>query len=800
MQYRPILLSTLSLFMIGHTPSTIAMNKQQKEQKIRLEQKRIDMRKKRSNRPQNNHPGTIINQQITQANKQASLTIQTKQQPLLSQSLSFLEACTHGHMKKVSDFIAHGGNVNTKDSREVTGLHFSSHHDQLETAQFLFEKGANINAEDHEIMTPLHYACIGGHFRVADFLIKNGANVHAVDIKKRTPMHLACSHGHYEIATLLNDNNADVNAKNYQNCTPLHFACHSGHLNVVELLVNRGAIINTQTARKFTPLQAACQKNENFFTIVKFLIAKGALINTKNCSNTTPLHTACHGGNINTVKLLIDNGADIYAVDDQGFSSIDFALQDNHADIIGFLKNIIYQPTIIKNKQLTLMQAILAQSLFNAFYNKTSNEIALVLQSLPDSSINDIKEEKHKSGLLHYACYFRYLPIVKLLIEKGAEINTTNPNLLTPLHLACEKENNTAVINLLLKHNADLEARSSQGGTPLHSACEYGNIKNIDYLLKRGANRHATTNIKMTPLHIACQNGHLDAVNLLLTSNAHINSANHQKMTPLHIAAIRGHVDIIKCLLEAGANVTTESIHGITALDFAYEMEKPAIIKLFAQYGAHVVSEEQSEKHAQDFFTRLNQTKPESNVQKNSQKNVETQEPIPTVAAPAQDIQIQTMDNGQATLSEQTIKSITPSPTNTEVTTANRSVAITKKTPKKSLKQQQQNIISPEKKKTSNTAQATAPTDANSCYQIIRPKKWPRHLVRNTQIKTMYEYFEGLKQWPNVKGLDIETLQGKLRGKLCMRVGGSRVIFEVDTVNRRIIIDEIALHHDGYKK
>jgi mRNA-degrading endonuclease RelE of RelBE toxin-antitoxin system len=33
-----------------------------------------------------------------------------------------------------------------------------------------------------------------------------------------------------------------------------------------------------------------------------------------------------------------------------------------------------------------------------------------------------------------------------------------------------------------------------------------------------------------------------------------------------------------------------------------------------------------------------------------------------------------------------------------------------------------------------------------------------------------------------------------------MRVGGSRVIFTVDNANRTIIIDKIALHHDGYKK
>lgn len=49
------------------------------------------------------------------------------------------------------------------------------------------------------------------------------------------------------------------------------------------------------------------------------------------------------------------------------------------------------------------------------------------------------------------------------------------------------------------------------------------------------------------------------------------------------------------------------------------------------------------------------------------------------------------------------------------------------------------------------------------------------------------------------EGLDYEPLQSQMKREHCVRVKGHRVIFTVDEKNCKTYIDQIALHHNGYK-
>lgn len=58
---------------------------------------------------------------------------------------------------------------------------------------------------------------------------------------------------------------------------------------------------------------------------------------------------------------------------------------------------------------------------------------------------------------------------MKILIEEGAQIDATNVNGQTPLHLACLAKSHD-VVALLLEAGADYESRNIEGDCPTHLA------------------------------------------------------------------------------------------------------------------------------------------------------------------------------------------------------------------------------------------------------------------------------------------------------------------------------------------
>jgi ankyrin repeat protein len=77
--------------------------------------------------------------------------------------------------------------------------------------------------------------------------------------------------------------------------------------------------------------------------------------------------------------------------------------------------------------------------------------------------------------------------VVKLLLEKGADLEAKDEFGRTPLSWAAE-EGHEGVVKLLLEKGADLEAKDEFGQTPLSRAAESGH-EAVVKLLEKGA-RH----------------------------------------------------------------------------------------------------------------------------------------------------------------------------------------------------------------------------------------------------------------------------------------------------------------------
>ena len=126
----------------------------------------------------------------------------------------------------------------------------------VEQVKLLFSEGSDVNEKDDKGMTPLHYAAYYGQREVAKVLIAKGANVNATDASGQTPLHLAAKFGSKYVPELLIAAGADVNARDNAGNTPLHYA--AGRLGIQQdflgLLITKSDDINARNNRGQTPL------------------------------------------------------------------------------------------------------------------------------------------------------------------------------------------------------------------------------------------------------------------------------------------------------------------------------------------------------------------------------------------------------------------------------------------------------------------------------------------------------------------------------------------------------------------
>jgi ankyrin repeat protein len=80
------------------------------------------------------------------------------------------------------------------------------------------------------------------------------------------------------------------------------------------------------------------------------------------------------------------------------------------------------------------------------------------------------------------------------------------------------------VVKLLLEKSADMSVASNEGWTPLSSASRSGNIDVVKLLLKKGADVTVANIGGWTPLYLASDGGHLEVVKLLLEKGAEADS------------------------------------------------------------------------------------------------------------------------------------------------------------------------------------------------------------------------------------------------------------------------------------
>ena len=161
-----------------------------------------------------------------------------------------------------------------------------------EAVKGLIEEGGGVNVnkgEMHTGNTPLWIAAGRGHLDMVQLLIAQGGDVAIASKDGSTPISIACKGNHTEIVTLLLDNGAAVNgAQGGRSC--LHNASAREYVELVRLLLDRGADPSDVGAVKSHSLFTAVDRGN--VEIVKLLVENGANVNGALSNGGTPLSQA----------------------------------------------------------------------------------------------------------------------------------------------------------------------------------------------------------------------------------------------------------------------------------------------------------------------------------------------------------------------------------------------------------------------------------------------------------------------------------------------------------------------------
>lgn len=240
--------------------------------------------------------------------------------------------------------------------------------------------------------------------------------------EKVSPLFVAALHHHYEIVRYLVENGADVSARTSKNCgssfgglTPLHAAFILGHPNstseqlerIIRFLVYSGADPSALSSSGipvwmiggFINYKSTCEdrvQGHLFYhpEAIHLLIELGMSVKQKFLLGRSVFHRMAsehHIDNVDViVQLLLENGADLQARDNDGISPImAAAIGDNKVPNISFLEYLLERGDIPNKDKIDALEVATAVLLGSSYWNTLRETFSLYLAQAQNLRIQE---------------------------------------------------------------------------------------------------------------------------------------------------------------------------------------------------------------------------------------------------------------------------------------------------------------------------------------------------------------------------------------------------------------------------
>ncbi|KAM7137778.1 ankyrin repeat and protein kinase domain-containing protein 1 [Macrochelys suwanniensis] len=316
----------------------------------------------------------------------------------------------------------------------------------------------------------------------------------------------------------------------------------------------------TSEAEGLESFKEVCRAQENGLTLlhlmvvqgnvekVKFLLSQEANVDSQLDCGYTPLIVAVQKRSPEICSVLLERGADVNMADKDGWSPLHFAAQNGDDRTVRLLLDHRARADSQEHEGWTPLHL--------ASQNNFENVARVLLSRQADPNC----QENDGRTALHVAASFGHVSLVKLLASQGADLERKQKNHWTSLHFAVER-GKFRVVQYLLKSGASVNCLDENLYSPLHMAAVKGKYLICEKLIKYGANVDLRTDKGWTPLHLACFKGHIEIICLLRDNHAKLNVKGGMDWTPLHVATRYSEESVVCELLRSGVdpNITEKS-------------------------------------------------------------------------------------------------------------------------------------------------------------------------------------------------------------------------------------------------
>jgi len=423
------------------------------------------------------------------------------------------DAAQNGDISELRRLIQQQAPVDEPQIDGSTALHWAVQADDVAMTRLLLEAGADTGVRNRVGAPPILPAAVNGNAEILGMLLEAGADPNmTVSVTGDTPLMLAARTGNIDAVEVLLDHGADVNGREtWGQTTPLMWAVAENHADVAKLLIDRGADIEARsvyippdTGRGFEGGLPRPRREEEVGPVV---FASGEF---------TPLLVAARDGHFESVKVLVEAGADVNAIAADGKNALGLAIFNGSYDIADYLVDAGSDVNQADAQRFTpLFWAVERRNMETAPnfpWVVTDDPLPLIKKLLdrgadPNWVINETPRARMRGGsprivfatAIMRAAFSADLELVKLLLEYGADPHIKSSDNETTLAAAAglgwvhgfhkdrSREDRLEIVKILVEMGMDVNWQDNYGISPLMVAGNLGDIPIIQYLIDQGA-------------------------------------------------------------------------------------------------------------------------------------------------------------------------------------------------------------------------------------------------------------------------------------------------------------------------
>jgi len=571
-------------------------------------------------------------------------------------------ACCRGNLPLVQLLLEKGADDSLCDAKGRNSYHYLAYprFEGLANGHSCMEKSleqreaiarllnSNINQKDQDGMSPLvlllHKENTNCSWALAGVFLEKGAETDYISENGDTLLMLAIKNNHTTAALhLIEKCSSMINLENKEGMTPIQLATNSYNEGLCLALRDHGATqadanprldinnLSRITSNAFArvsenerdPLGIALYLAQKLITQVDtddddemnhlLSILHNALTTDKKCQVlelckkagidfTAPIHSGgtvtclrdkclSSGYGVAAIKKLMELGVDMDEAVIQGRTPANL-VASLHKQTITFGKKDTYfeqAAEFFSRESIEQTDNQGTTALHHAARNGHVDMLKVMIEKGADVNLTEDAPAEPGNTPLHTACIYGRGEVVKLLIASGADDTLKNLNGETPAHLAVMKKKFGGDLRSqeraeMLKELKHLDAARNDGKTPLmllQSLDINTNMELLPIFLDRGVDVNRTDNYGNTALILNTKEQcYKNAVKELIRAGADVNAADQAGNTALYYALKYGDQESARFLIKKGADYNRANNQGLTPMQVAVEKGYDTVLEL----------------------------------------------------------------------------------------------------------------------------------------------------------------------------------------------------------------------------